>query len=211
MKRKISVMLILSILLINIYYVPVHATVLSENIRKAKETRDAVMDFFDTSGYYDNKGVSDFMKVLGIGVGFLAGYLELSNQNFQSIYNGKNYGGLIFDGTETDQEVVDKVGAFMVNNVSITDNSINFNNGSDKVLKDLLNWYMSNSGYRYVYSYDINRHLELFNNGDLYNATRRFINTYQKDNLIIGTWYAENESNVLNYYYIQQMTMYDYL
>lgn len=193
MKKRISILMVLTILIINICVLPVHASVLTNSLKDAKEAQQAMLDLFDNANHIDSTALNNFFKAAGTLCGFIAAYTQFSQSNFTGIFNSKNYGGLTIPQDSTEQETMDAIGEYLCDNVVITDNDISFNNGTDKILKDYLNSIIANSGYKYVYSYDINEHLELFNDGNLYNATRRFLIQYQNDNLIIGAWNAAQD------------------
>lgn len=186
MKKKIFIFyLILQIMVMSVigsmYQVPVYASTLSDNIREAQQARDAILDYFDNATHIPSHALNNFFKAVGTGVGFLVGGFALSEANFRSIFNGKNYGGITFD-SEDDQQATDDIARFMVNNVNITNNGITFNNYSNQALKDLIQFYINQQGYYYVYSYDIRKTVTNWSNGVRYNGTKALINQYQGAN-----------------------------
>lgn len=73
-------------------------------------------------------------------------------------------------------------------NVSIVNNRMITTNNFNTVIKNYSNYIISQSGYRYLYTYDLLDHYQLYSDGNYYNALRRFVVLNQNDNYCILDW-----------------------
>ena len=119
------------------------------------------------------------------GMGFLIDYNENVLSDIVSAVRGYSSGGHDFQLPEnaTDQQVIDSTADYLKNNISVSGNSINYNNNSKNMLFYLANNYKSNLN-NIKYSIDI-KNSQQYLDATLYNALVSFCEEYQDDYIII--------------------------
>ena len=189
-KRILSYYLIIHMLILSIsmsFCVPVKASTLSqkfvENVQAAKDARDAVLDYFDSTSHMNSADLDKLFKACGTLAGFITGYTVLSLENMYDIYASKIWGGETVSGTQ--QEVTDSIGDKFVNGVTITDDSVSLDATAKQILQAYCEWVMSQSGYTYLYSCNIALSATSFSNGDLYRAIISELNAHQNNYLCL--------------------------
>ena len=124
MKKKISILLALTILIISTNINTVKADTLTENWSRtfnlAKDNVEALYDLANTTLSRKTDAGKRAIEALLAPLGFIVGYITISEQNFHDIYNMKNYGGVDIGGENaTNEEVVDDVIDYIINNAKV--------------------------------------------------------------------------------------------
>lgn len=161
------------------FVVPAKALDVPATIQQAKEAHDAIVGYIADELTIPNSDANNLAKKILAPLGFIVGYTTFSDAMFKSIFNGHNYGGIVFDDTgKTDAQFQDEVTKTLAANITVTDNSINFNAVSKSILLDYANAVINDCGYHYYYSYKLQDQINTsyFNDGNLYNACRLCLN-----------------------------------
>ena len=88
----------------------------------------------------------------------------------------------IIDGNDSDQEAFDKWSSYVNNHYHLeNDGTITYDESMKNIFNGLINAYTNESGFRYVYTFNIINHATEFASGDAYQITRDFIQTYQPE------------------------------
>lgn len=186
MKKRIIYIIILS-LLISLFHVNSVKADFVSNIQKAKEARDALMDYVASDpAFADNATLQRQMKQLVVPIGLMVGYGVFSKATFEDFFNGKNYGGIIIgdNGSDKSQDFAEAV----VNNITISGDQININPVGRQILNDYSSFIEENYGYKYFYAHDIQN--DSIGNAKSWLETK--LMSYQRNSICtIGSWSSQ--------------------
>lgn len=199
MKKKIIYIVIIAMIASILQINTVKADTLTENWSKtfnlAKENVEALYDLAGaTLGLKTEKGRKAIESCLS-PLGFIVGYITISEQNFVDIFNMKNYGGVTIGGENaTNEEVVDDVIDYIINNVSFEGNQITFGGDIKNLLNDYAEYVKNTEPWHYMYSVDISETTNRWSNGVVYNRVRDIIREHQ-DNDYVLYWTNTSSTN----------------
>lgn len=178
MKKKLSIFLIINMLVLslstNIFCVPVKADVstnLTNAINKANELRQNIANGIAP----DTTGINQIIKTLLLPAGFICGTTNFTITQLREIYNS------IIDPNDTDEQVIKKINDNLGNNITINDNSLNFNSTSLTMLKDYANKVVETEPFVYAYTQNMDDFATSFHNAVFYNSLRNLLREYQDE------------------------------
>lgn len=205
MKKRISILMIMTLLIFCIKVDTVKADTLTENWQKtfalARDNVLALQDMVNQSLGVKSEKTKKAINSLLAPLGFIVGYVTISEQNFHDIYNMKNYGGVDIGGENaSNEEVIDDVIDYIINNVSFEGNQITFNGDIKNLLNDYADYVKSTEPWHYMYSIDISQTTTDWNNGVVYNRVRDIIREHQDNYYVLYRSTGSDLSNTNSKY-----------
>ena len=203
MKKRISILMIITLLIFTLKVDTVKADTLTENWSKtfnlAKENVQALKNiFYETLGVKNEKTKKAINSLIA-PLGFIVGYVTISEQNFHDIFNMKSYGGVDIGGENaTDDEVISDVADYIYNHVEFKDNKIIYGNDIKLLLKDYADYIQNHEPWHYMYSFDVSETTTQWNNGVVYNRVRDIIRDNQNNYYVL---YQSESDSTYNYVY----------
>lgn len=178
MKKRISILMVITILMINIYVVPVYAE--TQNIINVK---NSILE-----------GYNELLRYAGL---LIDSGIEAERSTLQFIKDRLVALGF-FNDTPTDEEVQE----FFDDNITVSPHSTSHHNitySPDMVVfvENEIQSIMSTAPYFYAYSCNVKLRATDFESGDKYRAWNNFITQYQNEYYIF---------KVANYFYLYPLT-----
>ena len=160
-KRVTTAIISLSIIFGNI--VPCYAETGVDAISSYLNLYNQIQSDLDENNPIQGNALRQFVDYnYKYGMGFLVDYNENVLSDILSALRGYSSGGHDFTLPEnaTDEEVIDSASEYLTNNISVSDNSITYNDNSRNMLLYLANEYTKNN-QEYIYTIDIKEHPEV--------------------------------------------------
>ena len=186
MKKKISVILILTMILTAINSINAKADSLFERYRDAVQ---AIVDNVKTDGSNTLDDYKRAIEVIWRGVGYIVNPSLLGEDIANIIQYIKDNGLFGCDQNSSDQEVID---AYLVNckdSVLISDSNITIADSFNSINKSLIDKYKSDTGYDYVYSENFDTFYGKYADGTAFQKIKEFIQSNQDSYIIVRSNY----------------------
>lgn len=191
MKKKISIILLLSILMITLRVDYVKATTNFDTknaiIKEVKEKYD--------QGQRTAQMLIDLWQAVGDITGFISNKTLVNAEKIIGWFRGYASGGHGFTLPEnaTDQDVVEEALDYLMTNITVNDDSFTWNDNSRNMFVYINNQVKEEEPWHYMYSYDISQTTNNWTNGVVYNRVRDIIRDHQENNYV---FYACDNANI---------------
>lgn len=170
-RKTISALLIMSILVINMSYCVSAAIREGSPLDKAIKARNDIVDLINNSETITGTILDRYLKSMSEPIGFIVGANVFTSEALALMFKGKTIGDTTIPSSATDDEVIDTVTRLLTNNITQENDTLIYNNNAKNIISIFKDGVENNSPFHYALGYNIQATASQFIDTTHYNKT----------------------------------------